>query len=158
MGDLAHKAEVGLGIAAAVDRVAVHAAKPDAAPFEQRDKVFVDLAGQHLLHNPHRLGVGVAQAVDKPGFNAELFEHRIDGRPAAVHHNHPHAEQRQGDKVVHNGELELAVDHCVAAVFDDEGFAVVFLDIRRRFGKKLRHLDVLHRFPSLLPIRCGSRR
>ena len=51
--DLTDVAEVNVRLALAHDHVAVHAAQADAAAFEQRDQVFVDLPGQHLLDNAH---------------------------------------------------------------------------------------------------------
>ena len=148
--DLAHKAEVGIGFAPAHDHVAVHAAKADTTPLEQRDKILVDLPGQHLLHNAHRFGIGIAQTVDEAGFLADLFEHIVDGRPAAVYQHHAHAQQRQRDKVVHDRKLEFIVDHGIAAVLDHQRLAVVFLNIRRSLAEKQGHLFVFHSSSNLL--------
>ena len=65
-------------------------------------------------------------------------------RAAAVDQHHPHAQQGQGDQVVHDGQFQLIVDHSVAAVLDDKCFAVVFLDIGRSFAEKQRHLFIFH--------------
>ena len=142
--DLAHIAQVHIRLAAAGDGVAIHAAQANAAAFQQGDEVLVDLARQHLLYDAHGLLIGVAQAAHKLGLLAHAGQHLVDGRAAAVDQHHSHAQQGQGDQVVHDGQFQLIVDHSVAAVLDDKRFAVVFLDIGRSFAEKQRHLFIFH--------------
>ena len=89
-------AQVHIGLAAAGDGVAVHAAQADTAAFQQGHEVLVDLARQHLLYNAHGLLIGVAQAAHKLGLLAHTGQHLVDGRAAAVDQHHPHAQQGQG--------------------------------------------------------------
>ena len=42
------------------------------------------LSGEHHLDHLHHLRCGDAQAAAEFGFDAELFEHRIDLRPSSV--------------------------------------------------------------------------
>ena len=97
-----------------------------------------------------------AQTVGEMALHAHLLEHLIDGRAAAVYQNHPHAQQGQGDKVVHDRVFQRLVDHGVAAVLDDHGSAMVLLDIRGGFRKKPRHFFVFHLFRA--PVRFCNRR
>ena len=142
--DLAHIAKIHVAFARAGQHVAVHAAQPDAAALEQRHQVLVDLPGQHLLHDAHGFFVGIAQPADEAGLLAHAGQHLVDGGAAAVHQHDAHTQQRQRDQVVHDGQLEVVVDHGVAAVFDDQRFAVVFLDVGRRLAEQQRHLFVFH--------------
>ena len=146
-------AQIHIRFALAHDHVAVHAAQADAAAFEQRDQVFVDLPGQHLLDNAHGFFIGVAQTVHKFGFLPHALEHLVDGRPAAVYQHDPHTQQRQRDQVVHDGQFQFIVDHGIAAVLDNQRFAVVFLDIRCSLAEQQGHLFILHRFLHPLPLK-----
>ena len=128
--------------------MAVHAAQADAAALEQRDQILVDLPGQHLLDDAHGLLIGVAQAAHKFGLLAHLFQHTVNSWAAAVHQHDTHAEQRQRDQVVHDGQLEVIVDHRVAAVLYNQRFTVVFLDIRCSLAEQQGHLFVFHSFST----------
>ena len=70
------------------DHVAVLAAKAD-GPFalgiDQRDDLLVDRTGQDHFDDLDGLFVGDAQAALEPRFDAHLFEHVPDLRPAAMH-------------------------------------------------------------------------
>ena len=160
MDDLAHMAQLGIQLGAA-KHLAVHAAQAHAAAPELGHKVLVHLTGQHLLDDLHGGVVRHPQTVCKMALHADLLQHFVDGRAAAVDQHHPHAQQRQGNKVVHHGVFQRLVDHGVAAVLDDHGLAVVFLDVRGRLRKQEGHFFVFHMFP--LPalytfLRCGSLR
>ena len=143
MDDLAYMTQLGVQLGAA-QHLPVHAAQTHAAPAQLCHKVLVHLTGQHLLHDLHGGIVRYPQAVCKVALHAHLLEHLVDGGAAAVHQHHPHAQQRQGDKVVHHGVFQRLVDHGVAAVFDDHGLAVVLLDIRGRLREKEGHFFVFH--------------
>ena len=145
-GDGAHQAVLfvqGHGL----EELAVHAAKADglpAQPVELGHQVLVHLAAQHRLDHIHGLGVGVAQAVHKPGFVADLLEHLADLRPAAVDHHHPDAHQAQQYDVAHHRPAQILGDHGVAAVLDHNGLAGEFLNIGQS----------LHQGLGLLCVRC----
>ena len=159
--DLTDVAEVNVRLALAHDHVAVHAAQANAAALEQRDQILVDLPGQHLLDDAHGLLISVAQAAHKFGLLAHLFQHTVNSRAAAVHQHDTHAEQRQRDQVVHDGQLEVIVDHRVAAVLYNQRFTVVFLDIRCSLAEQQGHLFVFHCAPPhpllLKPSPLGGR-
>ena len=135
--------QLGVQLGAA-EHLSVHAAQTHAAPAQLCYKVLVYLTGQHLLHDLHGSIVRHPQTVGKVALHAHLLEHLVDGRPDAVPQHHPHAQQGQGDQVIHDGQFQLIVDHSVAAVLDDKRFAVVFLDIGRSFAEKQRHLFIFH--------------
>ena len=151
---VAHIAQVYITLAGAGDGVAVQTTQANAAALEQRNQILVDLTGQNLLHNAHGFFIGITQAVDKLGFLAHAVQHLVDGRAAAVYQHNAHTQQGQGDKVVHNGQFQFLVYHGIAAVFDHQGFAVIFLDVGRGFRKKQRHFLVFHKS---LPKRKSSK-
>ena len=155
MDDLAHMTQLRVQLGAA-EHLSVHAAQTHAAPAQLCHKVLVYLTGQHLLHDLHGGIVRHPQTVCKVAFHAHLLEHLVDGGAAAVHQHYPHAQQRQGDKVVHHGVFQRLVDHGVAAVLDDHGSAMVLLDIRGGLRKKPRHFFVFHLFRA--PVRFCNRR
>ena len=72
--------------------------------------------------------IGVAQTVDKLALLADLSQHFIDLRAAAVHDNDLDADQIEQYQIVDDRVLQLLVDHCVAAVFYDNGPTVIFLE------------------------------
>ena len=59
------------------------------------NQVLIDLAAQDHLDNIHRLLVRIAQAVDKFALLADLIEHVVDLRPAAVDDDSIDADQLQ---------------------------------------------------------------
>ena len=70
--------------------VAVLAAQPDglaAGLVDVADHLLVDGAGQHHLDDFERLGVGDAQARRVLRLHADLLEHGLDLRAAAMHHD-----------------------------------------------------------------------
>ena len=147
MDDLAHMTQLRVQLGAA-EHLSVHAAQTHAAPAQLCHKVLVHLTCQHLLHDLHGGIVRHPQTICKVAFHAHLFQHLVDGGATAVHQHHPHAQQRQGDKVVHHGVFQALVDHSVAAVLDDHGPAMVLLDIRGGLRKKPRHFFVFHKISS----------
>ena len=145
-----------------MDHAAVDAAQPQRVaplPLQQVDKVLVRLSGQHHLHDAQRFGVHVAQPADKPALFADGAQRLVDLRPAAVHQHNADADERQQNQIAHDGRLELAVDHGVSAIFDDDHLAAVRLDIRQSLREDLRLLLIcnLHLNPSPA-VRCGNRR
>ena len=143
MDDLAHMTQLGVQLGAA-QHLAVHAAQADTAAPQLCHQILVHLTGQHLLHDLHGGVIRDAQTVGEMAFHAHFLEHLVDGRAAAVHQHHPHAQQRQSDQIVHNGVLEFFIDHGVSAVLHDHGLSVILLDVGCRLGKKARHFFVFH--------------
>ena len=123
-----------------LEQTAVHAAETDAAAarlFKQGDQILVDLAAQHHLHNVHGLTVGIAQTVDEFAFLADPGQHVIDLRTAAMHDNDLDADQIEQNEVVDDRVLQLVIDHRVAAVLDDNGLTIIFLDIRKSLNQNV---------------------
>ena len=147
MDDLAHMAQLGVQLGAA-QHLAVHAAQAHAAAAQLGDQIFVHLTGQHLLHDLHGGVVGHPQTVGEMALHAHLLEHLVDGRAAAVHQHDAHAQQREGDQIVHDGIFQFFVDHGVATVFHDHGLSVILLDVGCRLREQARHFFVFHIRPS----------
>ena len=59
-----------------------------------------------------------------------------------MHEYDLHADVPEEDDILHDLHLQRLIDHRVAAVFDDDDLAVVFLDIRERLREDLRPLRV----------------
>ena len=143
-GDPAHQAVLLIQLHR-LEQLPVHAAQADGLapqPVQLGHQIFVDLAAEDGLDHVHGLGVGIAQAVHKPAFVAELLQHLADLRPAAVDHHHPNANQGQQDDVAHDSPAEFVGHHGVAAVLDHDGLAGEFLDIGQGFHKRPRLLCV----------------
>jgi len=54
-----------------------------------------------------------------------LYDHRV------------HADQLKQHHIVGEAALEQLLGHCVAAVLDDDRFAMEALDVRQRFGEDI---------------------
>ena len=148
-----------VGQALRLKQAAVHAAETDAAAaclLDQGYKVLVDLAAQHHLDDIHGFTIGIAQAVDKLALLADLSQHFIDLRAAAVYDNDLDADQIEQYQIVDDRVLQLLVDHCVAAVFYNNGLTVIFLNIRKCFdqniGAQLRIKLSIHTNSFLYPV------
>ena len=100
-------------------------------------QVLIDLAAQHHLDDIHGFTIGVAQTVDKLALLADLSQHFIDLRAAAVYDNDLDADQIEQYQIVDDRVLQLLIDHCVTAVFYDNGLTVIFLNIRKRFDQNI---------------------
>ncbi len=72
------------------------------------------------------------------------------GGPVGPHAlQHARRRKRQRDqKSSHDGQLEVIVDHRVAAVLYNQRFTVVFLDIRCSLAEQQGHLFVFHCFST----------
>jgi len=104
---------------------------------DQAHDVLLHLTSEHPLHHFHGFGVGDAHALHKLAFFAQAVQCRFDLRPAAVHHHRVHADQFEQNHIFGKVGLQSRVGHGVAAVFDDQGFAVEFADVGQRLGQDL---------------------
>jgi hypothetical protein len=69
---------------------------------------------------------------------AEPTKKLLDLRATAVHDYGIHAHQLQEHHIVREASLQIAIGHSVAAVLDDDRFAVKAADIRQRLGEDVR--------------------
>ena len=138
-GDPAHQA-VFLVHLLRLEELPVHAAQahgPASQAAQLGHQILVDLAAEDGLDDVHGGDVGIAQAVYKFGLVADHFQHGGNLRPAAVDGHHPDAHQVQQDDVAHHRPAQLVGDHGVAAVFDHDGLAGKFLNIRQGLDQGL---------------------
>ena len=100
-----------------------------------RDQVGADLAGQHHLHDLHRLVVRDPEAVLELGLEPETLAHGRDLGTAAVDQDRLHADVAEEDHV-EQGLVARVVDR-VAADLDHDHLAVEALDVRKRLDQDL---------------------
>ena len=96
---------------------------------EQLHQALVDLAREHHLHDVDGLFVGDAHAVFKFALLADGFEHGVDLGTAAVHQHDVDADELHQHQIAHDSGFQIVVNHRVAAVFDDNGFARPLFDV-----------------------------
>ena len=109
LDDLTHQAVLGV-LHLGLKEGGVHAAQAHGLaphPVEGGHQVLVHPAAEHLLDNVHRLLVGVPETVHKLGLLADLFQHLVDLRAAAVDHYHVDAHQSEQDNVAHDGGAQV---------------------------------------------------
>ena len=106
------------------------------------DQILIDLARQHLLNNVHSLLVGDPHAIQELSLFADLFQHAVDLRPAAVDQHHVDAYQLHQNDVVHDVVFQILVNHGIAAIFHHNGFTRVFFDIGQGLYQNLGPLAV----------------
>ena len=134
LGNIAHKAQV-LTVRVNLPcpkEAGIHTAQAHGTPAtlqQQPHDVLVQLAGEHHLHHLHGLSIGVAQTVDKAGLLAHPFQHGIDFRPAAVNQHHVDSDGVQKHNVLHDGGLQLLVEHGISAVLYHHGLSYKLLEI-----------------------------
>ena len=104
----------------------------DNQEFDLMPDVFTETGFRTFWSGRPGFRVRDAQAVDKLRLLAEFFERFRDLGPAAVHEHDLHPDERQQHDVAHDGVFELGADHGVAAVFDDDDLAAVFLYVGQR--------------------------
>ena len=123
---------------ARLHHVAVLAAQPDglaAGGVDVADDLLVDRAGQHHLDDLDGRRVGDAQAAGEFRLDAELLEHGLDLRAAAMHHHRIDRGLLEQDDVAGEVARRLLLAHGVAAVFHDDDLLVVALHVRQRLGQ-----------------------
>ena len=139
-----HALDVRIGIddglvrLARKNHVAVLAAKPDrplALGIDQRHDLFVDRAGEHHLDDFHGPGVGDAEPAFELALDAEVFQHRGDLRPAAVHDDRVDLGLLEQRDIAGKRLPQAGVAHGVATVFHHDGLALIALHIGQRLGK-----------------------
>ena len=74
-------------------------------------------------------GIGDAFAVHKLGLDIQPLEHVIDHRAAAVDDDRVHADLTHQDDVARKAVHGVVVDHRMAAALDDNGRALIALQI-----------------------------
>ncbi len=102
---------------------------------DQRNDVLLDFAAEYPFDDFHRLFVRDAHALDEGALLADLLERLVDLGTAAVHDDRIDADQLQQNDVAREALLQTLFGHCVAAVLDDHGLAVILANIRQRLGQ-----------------------
>ena len=107
---------------------------------EKLNKALVDLACKHHLNNVDSFLVGHSHTIDKLAFLANGFEHCIDFGSAAVNKHNIDSDKLHKNEVTHNCRFKFFVYHSVSAVFYNNCFARIFLDIGHCLYKYLGSL------------------
>ena len=102
---------------------------------DQAHDILLHLAGQHPLDHFHGFFVGHAHALNELALFTQAVERRFNLRPAAVHHHRVHADQFEQDHIFGKVGLQGRVGHGVAAVLDDQRFAMKLANVRQRLRK-----------------------
>ena len=127
-----------------------------AGSLDEADELLVDLAREDHLHDFHRLLVGISQAVDEDRLLAQAAQHRVYLGPAAVNEDRPYADAGHEDEVLDDGRPQRLVHHGRAAVLDDDGLALVALNVGQRLGE-YRRLVVRVDFQAAPFMSCSRR-
>ena len=77
------------------------------------------------------------------GFLADFVEHAGNVRTAAVNDDGIDADKLEQCDVIHDGLLELVIDHCISAVLDDESLSAHLLDVRKCFDEDRSPVDIV---------------
>ena len=96
---------------------------------------FVDKSGQHHFHDFDSGFIGDAFAAHPIAFDAQLFQHVIDHRAAAMHHDGVHAHLSHQHHVAGKFGHCIIVAHGVAAKFDDDNRAGEALQVGQSLGE-----------------------
>ena len=119
---------------AGADHGAVSAGQPygfAAGLVYQADDVLLHFAAQNPLHHFHGFGVGHAHTFDELAFFTQALQEALNLGASAVDDHRIHTHELEQDHVFGKCFLQSGVGHSVAAVFDDQGFAVELTDVRQ---------------------------
>jgi hypothetical protein len=108
---------------------------------DRRHDLLVDRAGKHHLDHFHGRGVGDPEAVDEARLDIEPLQHLADLGAPAMHHHRQDADLAQQRDVAGEDVGQFLVDHGMAAIFDDEALAGIFLHIGQGVGQGPRRLQ-----------------
>ena len=139
--DVGIRIDHGAGDLLRLHHVAVLAAQADglaAGGVDVADDLLVDRAGQHHLDDLDGLLVGDAQAGGEFRLDAELLQHGLDLRAAAVHHHRVDGGLLEQHHVAREVARRLLAAHGVAAVFHHDDLLVVALHVRQRLDEDAR--------------------
>jgi hypothetical protein len=100
------------------------------------DDLLVDRTRQDHLGDLHRRRVGDAQPVDEAALDALRLERGTDLRAAAMDDDRVDADRLQQHDIL--GEIlgRIGIAHGMAAIFHDEGRALIALQIGQCFGER----------------------
>ena len=113
-------------------------------------QAFVYLTGQYHLHHFCGLFIGNPQTIHKLGVHVHTLQGLVDLRTAAVHQHHMDTDGGQEYQIVHDGFFQFFIDHGVAAVFYNNDFLAVHLNVRQSSCQDLRLL-VICNFHTITP-------
>ena len=107
---------------------------------DEVDDFLVDQTTEDHLDHVHGLSVGHPHAVDEFRFFADALQHVANLRAAAMHDDGMDADQFHEHHIARETCLQALLGHGVTAVFHDDGFALVALDIGQRRSQHLRNI------------------
>ncbi len=113
---------------------------------DEADDLLVHQSAKHHFHHVHGLAVSDAHAFDETAFLADALQEFADLRPATVDHNRIHADEFHQYHVARESLLQVLVNHGIATILDDDGFASEALNIRQCL------------YQDLCALACGFRR
>lgn len=137
-GDVHFRIVAGEGQFARVNEVGIFAGETyrgTALAVNESDDIFVDETAEDHLDDVHGFAVGDAHALEEFAFFAESFQKLADLGAAAVDDHGVHADSFHENDVAGEAVFEIVVDHGVAAVFNDEGFADKVVEIGESFDE-----------------------
>jgi hypothetical protein len=102
---------------------------------DQVDDLFVDLATENHFNQFHRFSIGYPHALNELTFFSNAGEQAFNLWSAAVDDDYIETDQLEQDYITSEALLQMFVSHCVAAIFDDDGFTVDTLDIGQGFSQ-----------------------
>ena len=97
-------------------------------------QVSVNFANQCHFCDANRFSVSYTQTANEFAFFASLHEHCSNFRTAAMNYYRTHACALQEYDVLQNFVFDLVVEHCVTAVFYNDGFIFKITQIRESFN------------------------
>jgi hypothetical protein len=142
---VAHKAQFGIGrIAGDQARILARQAHGLAAlGIDRLHDALVDAAREDHFDHLDRGGIGHALAVHEFRRDAELFQHLVDHRSAAMDDHRVHAHLPQQDDIAGEARHRLVVAHGVAAELDDDDRLVEALQVGERLAQGAGGGDVV---------------
>ena len=97
-------------------------------------KVSVDFTNQSHFCDANGFSVSYTQTANEFTFFASLHEHCSNFRTAAMNYNGTHTCALQEYDVLQNFVFNLVIEHCVTAVFNNDGFIFKITQIRKSFN------------------------
>ena len=105
---------------------------------DQTHNVLLHFTGQHPLDHFHGFGVGHTHALNELAFFAQAVQGCFNLWAAAMNHHRVHAHQLQQHHIFGKVSLQGRVGHGIAAVFDDQCFAMELANVGQGLRQDFR--------------------